>query len=89
MALHTHPPPFGNSVEAVSPTQTLKIGSWDHPEQILTVMVTFVQATFVHIRNISLLTDLDQSFWTRFLGALIFLNLGFVTQILFLDTTFF
>ena len=22
MALHTHPPPFGNSVEAVSPTQT-------------------------------------------------------------------
>ena len=38
--------------------QTLKIGSWDHPEQILTVTVTFVQATFVHIRNIS--SDTDQ-----------------------------
>ena len=27
--------------------QTLKEGSWDHLEQILTVMVTFVRATFV------------------------------------------
>ena len=41
--------------------QTLKVGSWDHLEQILTVMVTFVQATFVlatfvHISNISAVT---------------------------------
>ena len=37
--------------------QTLKVGSWDHFEQIPTVTVTFVPATFVqatfdHIRNI-------------------------------------
>ena len=42
--------------------ETLKVGSWEHPQQILTVMVTFVQATFVqvtfvHIRNISAVTD--------------------------------
>ena len=42
--------------------ETLKIGSWEHLEQIPTVMVTFVEATFVlvtfvHIRNISALTD--------------------------------
>ena len=43
--------------------KTLKIGSWEHLlEQIPTVMVTFVQATFVlvtfvHIRNISAVTD--------------------------------
>ena len=42
--------------------ETLKIGSWEHLEQIPTVMVTFVQATFVlttfvHIRNISAVTD--------------------------------
>merc|ERR1711954_244106 len=38
------------------------VGSWVHLEQILTVTVTFVQAifvlvTFVHIRNISAVTD--------------------------------
>merc|ERR1711942_402806 len=38
--------------------ETLKVGSCEHQEQIPTVMVTFVQATFVlttffHIRNIS------------------------------------
>ena len=34
--------------------QTLNVGSWEHLEQISTVtVVTFVQATFVHIRNIS------------------------------------
>ena len=43
--------------------ETLKIGSWEHLKQIPTVMVTFVQgtfvlATFVHIRNISAVTDL-------------------------------
>ena len=42
--------------------QALKIGSWNDLEQILTVTVTFVQAifvlaTFVHIRNISAVTD--------------------------------
>ena len=42
--------------------QTLKVGSWEHLEQIPTVTVTFVQATFVlmtfvHIRNISTVTD--------------------------------
>ena len=42
--------------------ETLKVGSCDHLEQITTVMVTFVHATFVlkifvHIRNISAVTD--------------------------------
>ena len=42
--------------------ETLKIGSWEHLEQIPTVMVTLVQATFVlativHIRNISTVTN--------------------------------
>ena len=41
---------------------TLKVASWEHLEQILTVMVTFIQATFVqvtfdHISNISAVTD--------------------------------
>ena len=41
---------------------TLNVGSWEHLEQIPTVMVTFVlatfvQVTFVHIRNISAVTD--------------------------------
>ena len=43
--------------------KTLKIGSWEYLEQIPTVMVTFVQATFVltpfvHTRNISALAEL-------------------------------
>ena len=43
--------------------QTLKVDSWDHLELIPTVMATFVQVnfflvTFVHIRNISAVTDL-------------------------------
>ena len=42
--------------------ETLQVGSWEHLEQIPTVTVTFVQATFVlvtfvHIRNISAVTD--------------------------------
>ena len=42
--------------------QTLKVDSWDHFELIPTVMATLVQAifvlaTFVHIRNISVVTD--------------------------------
>ena len=43
--------------------KTIEVGSREHLEQISTVMVTFVQATFalatfVHIRNISAITDL-------------------------------
>ena len=42
--------------------QTIKLSSWNHLEQILTVTVTFVQATFilatfVQIKNISAVTD--------------------------------
>ena len=42
--------------------ETSNIGSWEHLEQSPTVMVTLVQATFVlatfvHIRNISAVTD--------------------------------
>ena len=33
------------------------VGSYEHLEQIPTVWVTFVHATFVHIRNISAVTD--------------------------------
>ena len=49
-----------------------RLGSWEHLEQIPTVTVTFVQAifvqatfvlvTFVHIRNISDVTD---TIWTK------------------------
>ena len=47
--------------------ETLKIGSWEHLEQIPIVTLTFVQATFVlvtfvHIRNISAVTDM---IWTK------------------------
>ena len=48
--------------------ETLQVGSWEHLEQIPTVTVTYVLAifvqatfvleTFVHIRNISAVTDL-------------------------------
>ena len=43
--------------------QTLKVGSWEHLEEIPTVTVTFIQATFVlatfvHIRIISDVTDM-------------------------------
>ena len=37
--------------------ETLKVGSWEHLEQIPTVTVTFVLATFFHIRNISAVAD--------------------------------
>ena len=53
--------------KVVSQQNLLKISSWEHLEQMPTVMVTFVQAifvqatfvlvTFVHIRNISALSD--------------------------------
>ena len=41
--------------------QTLKVGSWEHLEQIPTVTVIFVQATFVlvtFVGNISGVTDM-------------------------------
>ena len=38
--------------------QTLNKGSWEHIQQIKTVTTTFVQATFVHISNISAVTSL-------------------------------
>ena len=41
--------------------ETLKVGLWEHLEQIPTVTVTFVQV-FVHIRNISAVTD---TIWTK------------------------
>ena len=37
--------------------ETLKVGSWEHQEQIPTVTGTFVQVTFIHIKNISAVTD--------------------------------
>ena len=42
--------------------ETLKVGSWEYVEHIPAVMVTFIQATFVpvafvHISNISAVTD--------------------------------
>ena len=42
--------------------KTLKVASWEHLEQISTIKLTFVQAifvlvAFVHIRNISAVTD--------------------------------
>ena len=37
--------------------ETLKVDSWEHLEQIPTVMGTFVQVTFIHIKNISAVTD--------------------------------
>jgi len=36
--------------------ETLKVDSWEHLEQIPTVMGTFVQVTFIHIKNISAVT---------------------------------
>ena len=66
---HHHPPPppqtqcrqylsyYGPNFD-----ETLKVASWEHLEQIPTIKLTFVQATFVlatfiHIRNISAVTD--------------------------------
>ena len=66
---HHHPPPPPQTqcqqyLSCYWPDfdQTLKVGSWKHVEEIPTVMVIFVQATFVlamivHIRNISAVTD--------------------------------
>ena len=37
--------------------ETLKVDSWEHLEQIPTITMIFVQATFVLIRNITAVTD--------------------------------
>ena len=68
MTLHHDPPTQTQSQQYLSCywpdfDETLKVGSWEHLEQTLTVTGTFVQATFVpatfvHIRNISTVTDL-------------------------------
>ena len=55
-----------NSMLAISQllmARTLKVGSWEYIEQIPTLTVTFVKATFVletlvHIMNITAVTDL-------------------------------
>ena len=73
MTLHHHPPPPGTQrrqyLSCYWPDfdQTLKVGSWEHLEEIPTVTVTFVQATFVlatfvHIRNILAVT---QPIWMK------------------------
>ena len=54
--------------------QTLKVGSWNHLYQMPTIMVIFVQTTFVHIRNISL-TQFGPNFKGRFQTKLDFLFL--------------
>ena len=60
--LQQEPPPKISAVNDRILDETLKVASWEHLEQILTVTVifvqaTFVQVTFVHIRNISAVTD--------------------------------
>ena len=61
--------------------QTLKEGSWEHLEEFPNVMVIFVQtthvlATFVHVSNISTVTNL---FLTKLLGS------NFVGLLIFVD----
>ena len=59
---HHHPPTQTQSQQYLSCywpdfDETLKVGSWEHLEQIPTVMVTFAQVTFIHIKNILAVTD--------------------------------
>ena len=69
MTLHHHPPTYQLNGTNISSyywpdfNQTLKVGSCDYIELIPSVMVIFVQttyvlATFINIRNISAVTDL-------------------------------
>ena len=72
MTLHTTPSPtLLHKLNVVSISadfdETLMVGSWEHLEQIPTVTVAFVQATFVlqtfvHIWNFSTVTD---PIWTK------------------------
>ena len=67
MTLPPHPPHTNSMQQYLSCycpdfDETLKLGSWEHLEQIPAVTVTFLQATFVkaisiHIKNISTVTD--------------------------------
>ena len=67
MTLHHHPPPQTQCRKYISCywpdiDETLKAASWEHLEQIPTIKLKFVQATFVlvtfvHIRIISAVTD--------------------------------
>ena len=66
MTLHHHQPPQTQHHQYLSCywpnfNQTLNKGSWDHLQQIPTMTMTFVKATFVmatsvHIRNVSAVT---------------------------------
>ena len=51
--------------------ETLKVGSWEDLKQIPTVRLTFIQATFVHVGNISAVTD---PILTKLLGIQHFLG---------------
>ena len=48
----------GSGAQGGDTCETLSVGSWEHLEQIPTVTVTFVKATFLLNRNISALTDM-------------------------------
>ena len=52
--------------------QTLKVGSWEHPETVPTVMVTFVQATYMSWWDL-LTSAISQllltRFWSNFFGS--------------------
>ena len=58
---------------------TLKVGFWERQEQVLSVTAIYVQATFVHIRNISAVTApiLAKLFAPNFLEVLIFVDQNF------------
>ena len=64
MAIPNHPPPatthrgLNEAIYRPDFDQTLNVGFLDQPQQIPTVMVIFVQATFVLIRSISAVTVL-------------------------------
>ena len=44
---HHHPPPQTQCRQYPDFNETLKVDSWEHPEQIPTIKLTFVQTTFV------------------------------------------
>ena len=90
--------PYQEYLSCYSPDfdQILKVGSWDHLEQIPTIMVTFIEAiffmvTFDHFKNISAGIDkfFNKLFGISFLGALILLDHNFVpTKFFWIDQFF-
>ena len=52
-----HPHKLNISCNWTDFDENLKLASWELVEQIPTIKLTFVQLTFVHIRNISAVTD--------------------------------